>query len=138
MTDPTFASVSQHALDLLDTLAQKLGTTAEHLWVVLCRQAPVSAGAELFMILLMAALAATMINRAMAYNKKLATLRRESSYKGIVDDQALALGLLVGASIITTLATLVTCAVCCTDIAAGFFNPEYWALDKVLTTIRGR
>ena len=112
---------------LLDNLATKLGTTSEYLWTVLLKQAPVAAGIGLMEVAIFAAI-------IVAYIKTIPWL-----LKGAKDnryDVAWDIGLAVGAvaSIILVFAIIINLGAAATAI----LNPEYWALDKILGTIKGK
>ena len=104
---------------MIEQLAAKLGTTAEHLWGVLCRQAPISA------VVGLACDAALLCLVVLAW-RKLSRVDVENW------DNDLEKGALYGVLAIAT-AIAVAYALNALPIEiAGLLNPEYWALKQVL------
>ena len=110
---------------LLQQLAEKLGTTAEHLWQVLVRQAPISAS------ITMALLAGLIISAGLLARLSLRRTRM------VIEDDSYDDSLRVAAvtSWVAFVAVAIMAAVMLSDIetaVAGLINPEYWALKQVL------
>lgn len=101
---------------LIQGIATKLGTTADHLWAVLIRQAPISASCDAVGIAL---LGAALI---LAWRKILKWKPEDEPAKWI------GVGLL---SVITAILIALICDSIGEDIA-GFVNPEYWALKQII------
>lgn len=102
---------------IIDKLSEKLGTTTEHFLGVLVQQAPVSAAIEMISIMALAAASVFLFRQARAeQNEEFCTPIWVAFF-------------------------FVTCVVFFTFIIDGpliiaaFFNPEYWALHKVLSLI---
>ena len=105
---------------MVEALASKLGTTAEHLWGVLVRQAPIeSACSILVLVALFVALAIGAV--LIAYKAP------RDGYAAIERIEVLwlvwflLLGIVMFAAIVST-----------PSIVGGFVNPEYWALKEVM------
>lgn len=110
--------MNHETLALVEKLATKLGTTAEHLWAILVRQAPISSTVDVVVSCTMSVALYFAIRRL---RKTLIshTDEFETFTAGIVC-------LLV--SVI-----LITYAIVGLDLTiAGFFNPEYWALKQII------
>jgi hypothetical protein len=108
---------------LIRELAVKLGTTAEHLWGVLIRQAPIHA-------------ASTMLGFAVAIGL-LAFVGVRIRRAVLSDDccnEAAIFGGLVWAAF--TAGVLGFLCMSINDMASGLFNPEYWALKEVLRNLK--
>jgi len=109
---------------VLEQLAVKLGTTTEYLWSVLISQAKISAITDLIYIVL------NIIIGIMLYK-----LHINLSKRDLYDEyeEPLIAVMVIGA--------LVWCVIFLINffsiggIINGFFNPEYWALQKVLDVI---
>ena len=100
----------------LTALANKLGTTAEYLWGVLVRQAPISAVTDIFTI------AAMVI--ALFFLARFFVRRPPDEDFGLFFAW-----LFVGVFGVV----IVIAAVSSIEMAiAGIFNPEYWALMKIM------
>lgn len=102
---------------LIRELADKLGTTTQHLWEVLVRQAPITSAVD---GLILAASWIIAIYLAKAAMKKDWDDSSEMAIGGVM-------------SIVSLVFFLV--AISCTYqygalIVSGFFNPEYWALSQ--------
>lgn len=103
-------------LELLRELAARLGTTADHLWSVLVRQAPITAATDLFVLTAAVCLTVwwAMVVAARAWEDEV--------YQSLAW-ASVAVCCLVIAVAIAANASL---------IVAGFANPEYWALSQLL------
>jgi len=114
--------VTEATEKLIETLATKFGTTAEHLWGVLVRQAPISAGIDLTVWILFAAGVIWGWLRFLKVLRSLGPLEDSG-------DAGVAIGfVLTVASLILVLVAVLTAS----TTAAAFFNPEYWALQQLL------
>ena len=117
-------------LSALTALAQKLGTTAEYLWGVLLKQAPITGAIDLAV---MAAWIAAVVWWFRFVQRKTAepTATAENKYPSaqwVQEDAVLAWcsvalsGLLTALIVGTSLSSTV----------AALLNPEYWALKQIL------
>lgn len=107
---------------LIRELAVKLGTTAEHLWGVLIRQAPIHA-------------ASTMLGFAVAIGLlAFVGVRIRRAVLSDDCDEAAIFGGLVCAAL--TAGVFAALCMSINDMASGFFNPEYWALKEVLRNLK--
>ena len=117
------------AMGLLEVLATKLGVTADHLWGVLVKQAYVNATMtaiqEILIVLIGVAL--WKVHKFLSSEEG----RDESRYS---EHEGLAgLPMIISGMIF---AILVVCGFFCLDqIATGFINPEYYALNKILSIL---
>jgi len=117
-------------LQALTTLAAKLGTTAEYLWGVLLKQAPLTGAIDMLLT------AAWVIGAVMWCRF---VIRKTTERKATDDDRypradwesepaffawvsAVAVALIAGLAVSSGLATTV----------AALVNPEYWALKQIL------
>lgn len=107
---------------LIQDLAAKLGTTADHLWGVLVRQAPVSSMISILSFVLQGC--------AVYFYAKWLMGR-----PAIEDDDAIPQWIGRGA-MWCVLIVVVICLLCDMDDMAtnisGFTNPEYWALKQIV------
>ena len=117
-------------LQALTTLAAKLGTTAEYLWGVLLRQAPITGAINLA---LMAAWVATAVFLIRLVRRKTTTPAKtdedrypSAEWSGEGADFAWAGA--VGFALLTAL--IVGCAL--SGVVGALLNPEYWALKQIL------
>ena len=102
---------------LVRELAEKLGTTVEHLWGVLVQQAPIAAATNTLLLGIAGILTALVVRTAVRL------------WKDGEEEAAITATFVSG---LMALASFV--ALCCfaPAIAAGFFNPEYWALKQII------
>jgi len=108
---------------MIEELASKLGTTAEHLWEVLCKQAPINS------LCLMLASVAGFVGLLWAFRfvtRK--TKEPEDSHAEWEDDGAALAWIIWG---ITAIGLMVLFVGSIPTIVTGFINPEYWALKQV-------
>ena len=114
--------MNEQTAKLIQDLADKLGTTAEHLWGLLVRQAPISASITLALIIATGVAAYIAIRSAITFSKK---YEDDNDYEAATAICTVVAGFLGFLFVITL----------CLEadlVAAGFFNPEYWALKQVL------
>ena len=112
---------------LLEKLAEKLGTTTEYLWGVMINQAPIDAIVGIVLIVLCALLYIPFIWYIKWMSRNWDDI--------VVDDMEITH---VFASVIIGIIMIVFTIISICDInniATAFFNPEYWALNKVLGLI---
>lgn len=111
---------------LLQELATKLGTTTEYLWGVLIKQAAIAAYTNLSVIIftILFGISILLTNR---YYKKTA--------KYVNKDNNWTVETIVFMVVIFAI-LLIASAVCIPPMINGFFNPEYWALQEVLSVIK--
>ena len=117
---------------LLEQLAIKLGTTAQHLWRVLIIQAKVSAACNMAFIVFVYIFAAVLLNYHVKFIKKIPGNRHE--YNTYEDNEAV--GVIMIIAIIVWAILFITHFFSWASMINGFFNPEYWALQEVLSVIK--
>jgi hypothetical protein len=120
--------MNDNAVMLLDKIAEKLGVTASYLWAVMLKQAPVYATIQLVEY----AVTILVIVLVFAYRKSLNKLVR-----GVFDSDVDILGV-IGCIIfaIVSVAWIIACLASIGDTVTALVNPEYWALDQLLATIK--
>ena len=114
--------MNENTEKLIRELAEKLGTTTEHIWSVLVTQAPISSSINL----------AIVIGFAVAVYASYKQVSRKAVSEGEWDDHC---GSMIFAWIAWVAFTFVAIIVICSsldDIAAGLLNPEYWALKQII------
>lgn len=115
---------------LIEKLADKLGTTAEHLWGVLIAQAPISGFVDL---IICSALVFAAVGVVRFVKRKTTTLEPTSENGYITaewEHDGAALGWFITGIFVLGVGTVVLASI--QSIAAAFLNPEYWALTRVL------
>lgn len=114
--------MNQETLKALTELSNKLGTTAEYLWSVLVKQAPISGFISLFEV------AATL---AAIYFLFVVVKQKVATYKdvGRIDDHSFALWFIFCVACVW--AFFIVC-LGIGDAITAFVNPEYWALSKII------
>lgn len=111
---------------LIETLAAKLGTTAEYLWAVLIRQAPISATTSLILCLVFITLAAV-------YTKWLIKKAKDDELDCLDNESNFVIALVGG---LLSIIGVIVIICLFSDIITGYFNPEYWALQKILDQLK--
>ena len=123
--------MDEKTLQALTTLANKLGTTAEYLWGVLLKQAPITGLVDLgLMIVLGVAIYWWFRFVQRKTTPPLAT--KEDPYPSAAWTDDVGIGLAwtsVGFWVLVYILVITTNA---TTIIAALFNPEYWALMQIL------
>ncbi len=116
--------------NLLTVLADKLGTTSEYLWGILLSQAPISATIILIQIIF-TVLSGIFLWKLHKYFAK-ETDEKYSIYdNGNGGFEAL---VLTFSTLILIIGVVLFFRI--ENVLNGYFNPEYWALDKILNTLK--
>lgn len=113
---------------LLEEMAAKLGVTVEHLWGVLVYQAPISAT-----YCAIVTLTSSLVGLAMVYS----SYRAIKGWKGVEPESPAAPIVMIVGGVMVLLA-VISLLISGEMILAGFFNPEYWALERVTHLAMGR
>lgn len=112
---------------LLEKLAKQLGTTAEYLWAVLVRQAPIASCIDILQYIILGVVTYFFVRST----KKFWTIGESEHWDGC--------WLLVPGIIGVFLLILwVVVFFVIQNTITGFVNPEYWALKKILELISGK
>lgn len=109
-------------VELLQALAEKLGTTVGYLWTVLIRQATVSGITDILQYIVLTIC-------VYIFCKWLRSDKRDFTNGGDSWPLALILG-------IPLLLIVVIAFFCFPNTITAFVNPEYWALDHVLAAVK--
>ena len=117
--------MNEQTSKLVEQLAQKLGTTSEYLWGILLKQAPISATIDLIYCILVFLMGVLLYRLHIHFSKS-----------GIYEDSdgGIPAAMLIGSIIWSIIA--IVCFFCIGGIVTGFVNPEYWALDKILSALK--
>lgn len=110
--------MNDQTTQLLRELAERLGTTTEHLWGVLVRQAPLSGLTHLFCW----GIAATIFTLSFKRIRKIDNDEWDTPARSIATG-IWAIGLLIFTCMLYSDSQM---------IIAAFFNPEFWALKQIL------
>ena len=114
---------------IIEQIAQKLGTTSQYLWGVLIKQAPIDATVLLIQTLLIVALGVVLLKLHRKFSDR---SKGDSMY--YLHEEALVIPMLIGALFFTVLS--IVCFTCIGNIVNGYFNPEYWALHNILESVK--
>ena len=118
----------------LEQLAAKLGTTTEYLWGVLLKQAHISATISLIQTLFVILFGIALYNVHKRLLKKDDEKARYSETAYEKYEEGAVIPMIIGLIIFIILCILCFC--CIDNIINGYFNPEYWALDKVISSVK--
>ena len=122
--------MNDNTTKLLEQLAKKMGTTTEYLWRVLLKQAPIDATVTLLQFI-----AIVLFGYAIwRVHKKLLSEDKDGDTGYYKYEEAAAIPMII-ATIVFAIMFLI-CFCCLGDIVNGYFNPEYWALQKVLSSVK--
>lgn len=108
---------------LIETIATKLGTTAEHLWGVLVRQAPISGVTNLVLCIIVVVIL-----------WKLITFVNHKTINKNADWYYDALPVWFGVGVVTVVVSI-GILVNIPKIIYALANPEYWALKEILSMV---
>jgi hypothetical protein len=119
--------MEEKTTQLLEQLAAKLGTTTEYLWGILINQAKYDALVSIIQMSFMAIIIYTTIKLHIKFSKKDKDGKNEYYYK----EDLLTIPMIF-ASIISLL-SIVFFLTEFNSLIISICNPEYWALNKVLS-----
>ena len=121
--------MNENVTKLLETLAQKLGTTSEYLWRALLKQAPIAATTTLIQITLI------MLFGWSLYKIHKRLMKKDANGDTLYyDHEELAvIPMVMGAFIFGIMFICAFCSI--DDVINGYFNPEYWALRDILSSV---
>lgn len=123
--------MNDNTYKLLESLAKKLGTTTEYLWNVLLKQAPVSATIDLLFFIVTVILSFVLYRFHLYFSKEREMPewhRKQSIYED--RGEIVAIPMIVISIVCLILLLISFCSL--ENVINGFFNPEYWALNKLL------
>lgn len=125
--------MNNQTTELLQQLAQKMGTTVQYLWGILLKQAPIDATITLFQFFIVGILSFLLYK---AHRRLLKPIESDDKlsyrYDNGYDKYNASAGvpMIIGAIILVTL--IMVCLFSIGDVINGYFNPEYWALNRIL------
>ena len=117
-------------LQALTALANKLGTTAEYLWGVLLRQAPIT-GVVNLAVMVTWVTAAVLLLRWVRRKTQVPPKTKEDPYPRAEWDSDGAFFAWGGAILFAALTALIV-GLELSGVVAALVNPEYWALRQIL------
>lgn len=120
--------MNEQTTKLIEQLAQKLGTTSQYLWSVLLKQAPIDATVTLLQSLFVVFFGVVLFKAHKRLSKKESQDRYAQT--GYEKHEIIAVPMIIAGIIFIILCIISFC--CIGDIFNGYFNPEYWALDRIL------
>ena len=123
--------MNEQVLALLTQLAEKLGTTVEHLWSVLVKQAFISTTVNLLIYSLLLILGFVLSRTHKKFCGAMPKYQETTYYHKYGAYSVLMVVAFVVWAIIIIVFTL-----CLPEILSGYFNPEYWALSEILSALK--
>lgn len=114
--------MEKQALDLLENLSAKLGTTVDQMWAILLKQAPISATIDFIQY--------AMIGIAVWVFAKMV-----KKYWGEMGDNTLLVVWAIGA--ILVIISIVAFFSFPNSVTA-ILNPDYWALKQILSAVKAK
>lgn len=121
--------MNEQTAKLVEQLAQKLGTTADYLWSVLLKQAPISALTDLIYFVLISIGGYFLLKVHKNFSKE-----DEYGDSKYYDNDDLAPIMITIAFIWAILFIVSFFGI--GNVINGLFNPEYWALDEILSSLK--
>ena len=120
----------ENLTELLEKLADKLGTTSEYLFGVLVNQAPISAlYSALYLILVL-------LGGYLLYKLHISFLKQDGNNCSLYSKYGVGIAIPMILSFIAWLVLFIKCFHSIENIMTGFLNPEYWALDEIMSLIK--
>jgi hypothetical protein len=122
--------MNENTAKLLEQLASKMGTTSKYLWRILIKQTPIDATINLVQSILAIAGAFVLYSIHMKFLDK--SNAGSSIYEIFQAAAVIPMVLLSTVSLISIIGVFASMG----DIVNGYFNREYWALNKILEKIK--
>lgn len=111
---------------LIRELADKLGTTTEHLWGVLVRQAAIEAYSSIAILVILGVMAGVCFGVAALTWKNLIKAPNDESYIPLI---------FISVGVVTLVGFAMSLLANFSTILSCLFNPEYWALQQILKAL---
>lgn len=122
--------MNEQTTKLVEQLAIKLGTTADYLWSVLLKQAPISALTDLIYFILFSIGGIILFKVHKSFSKP-----GEDTWENKYDEnEELGFAMCLIAFVWTIL--FIVAFFSLGNVINGFFNPEYWALNQVISNLK--
>lgn len=123
--------MNDNTAKILEKLASQLGTTSQYLWSILLKQAPIDGCIMLFqyMLLIIAGIVLYRVNKNLSK-------KDEKGYNDGYDNND-AYGVIMCIAVFAWTITAIIAFCCIGGLFNAFFNPEYWALETILSKING-
>jgi len=122
--------------ELLNQLATKLGTTTQYLWSVLLKQAPISALTTLMYLVIIIVGGFILYGANKRFSKQHKDTTRDYERTTCDYEEHEHLGVVMVISLIIWAIAFLVVFLSLSDIINGFFNPEYWALHQILSSVK--
>jgi len=123
--------MNEQTTSLLRELASKLGTTAQNLWAILLHQAPIDATITLIQCIVLIAFPIVLYRVHLKLLVEDDTNYQYDKYENNDAYAPIMIFLAIGA-----FAGLILVVCSFNEIFNGYFNPQYWALEQILETIK--
>lgn len=126
--------MNEQTTKLIEQLATKLGTTSEYLWGVLIRQSYISAISTIItdIIIILLGFVLWKVHKYFMKTQRLDSMRDYEKYGD--SESTLTILMTVCVFVYSVLIVVMLCRI--SDIINGFFNPEYWALNHILESLK--
>ena len=121
--------MNENTARLLEQLAAKIGTTSQHLWGVLIKQAPIDATTTLFQILLI------IVGVVVCFNKHKKYISKVEIYEVNYYEKSETTAIIMAVFGVVLLVLCIVAFFNVPYIIDGYFNPEYWALREIMKAI---
>ena len=122
--------MNEQTIKMLEDLARSLGTTAEYLWEIMVRQAPINSFINLLLLIFSIILGYVLIRLHIDFLKEDET--GFNSYENKED--VLGIPMLFGFAV--WLGVFMYSIFSIRSTINGFINPEYWALNEILNKLQ--
>lgn len=113
----------------LQLLAEKLGVASEYVFTTLVKQAPIESTITLIQYIIVWVLSYIFVKYHIKFSEE-----NENGYSKYDSNDNLGITMFILA--LTLGLFNIIAFLCISDILNGYFNPEYWALNKILNTIK--
>ena len=124
----------ENSTELLEKLAEKLGTTTEYLWEILLDQAIISSITNVIMFVILIITGGMLYKLHKGFSKPISDNQyAENKYD---KNEGICVIMIVLTSVWAVF--FIVSVFFIGDTINGFVHPEYWALDKILSAIKGK
>ena len=122
--------MNEQTIKMLEDLARSLGTTAEYLWEIMVRQAPINSFINLLLLIFSIGLGYVLIQLHIEFSKE-----DEAGFNSYENkEDVLRIMMLLGFTV--WLGVFMYSIFSIGSTINGFVNPEYWALNEILNKLQ--
>ena len=126
--------MNEQTVRLIEDLASKLGTTSEYLWSVLIRQAPIDSITSIIQIICVIIFGVVLVKLHLKFSVR--DTQNHGIYSATIYDRNMGVTIIMYISACIFVILSIALFFQIHSIVAGLINPEYWALEEIIRSIK--